>query len=355
MLSGLRLRLEDRNFLTLVKLAEVRLLGRQASTYCYNRPSHLYLELTSRCNLRCVWCVQNDAEFRQGYADDMPFALFRKIVPKLRGTRVLYLCLNGEPLLYPHLCDAVALAKQYVPSVRFVSNGTLLSRELGRELQRVGLSQLAVSIDSPDPLLMRQIRGVDLESVAEKVSHFCGDTGIPLEVRTTICRENLASLQNLPEFVRRFSTCRLLYFTLAEGLAVVASSPMTMLADRQLFRDLQRQVVSQCRRLGLQTNMAYLEPYPEGFFAMKRQGICDSLFGRHLAIDSKGYLIPCCRYWGEQLENLGEVSFSQAWNGPLTRSWRRRMLRQEYSGQCADWCGYPPCKTAGRDSGDGDG
>lgn len=340
MLSGLRLRLEDRNLLTLVKLAEVRLLGRHASTWCYNRPSHVYLELTPRCNLRCAWCVQQEEGFRRGYADDMPFELFREIVAKLRGVRVLYLCLNGEPLLYPRLCDAVALAKQQVPSVRFVSNGTLLSRELGRELQRAGLSQLAVSIDSPDPLLMRQIRGVDLETVSENVEVFCRETGIPLEVRTTICRENAASLRNLPEFVRRFSTCRLIYFTLAEGLAGVAGSPLSMLESREEFRRLQRGVVRECRRLGIATNLAYLEMYPDGYFARKRQGICDSLFGRHLAINSKGYVIPCCRYWGEHLGNLGEVSFEQAWNGPLTRAWRRRMLRGEYTAQCADWCGY---------------
>ena len=62
---GTLLRLEDRNLSTLVKLAEIRLLGKHASTYCYNTPSHVLIELTAKCNLRCVWCQQSDADWRK--------------------------------------------------------------------------------------------------------------------------------------------------------------------------------------------------------------------------------------------------------------------------------------------------
>lgn len=115
MLSGLSLRLKDTNFPTLVKLAEVRLLGRHASTYCYNFPSHILLELTARCNLRCGWCVQNYEEFRKEYAQDMPFDSFKEIIPKPQGATVLYLNLNGERPLYNNLFEVVALARKFYP------------------------------------------------------------------------------------------------------------------------------------------------------------------------------------------------------------------------------------------------
>lgn len=342
MMKGLECRLEDRNFLTLVKLAEVGLLGRHASTWCYNSPSHVYLELTARCNLKCGWCVQVHEQFRQGYEDDMPFELFREIVAKLKGVKVLYLCLNGEPLLYDRICDAVAVAKQYVPSVRFVTNGILLQRDVGRELKKAGLSQLGVSIDSPDRDLMAKIRGISLETVVNNVTQFCRETGIPVEVRSTICHENAESLKGLPSLARGFGSCRLLYFTLAEGIAEVGASTLSMLTSRERFLELREDVVRQCRQLGMRTNLGYLAFYPPGFFEKRRTGRCDSLFGRHLAINSKGYVIPCCRYWGHHLDNLGEVSFEHAWNGPLAREWRRRMLHGEYTVQCANWCGYLP-------------
>lgn len=340
-INELLLRLEGRNVLTLLKLAEVSLLGRHASTYCYNRPSHVYLELTARCNLRCRWCVQVHEEFRHEYAEDMPFETFQAIVPKLRGTKVLYLCLNGEPLLYDRIFDAVALAKQYVPSVRFVTNGTLLTPAVGRELKKAGLSQLGVSIDSPNPEMMLKIRGVSLEKIAENVQGFCRETNIPVEVRSTICDENAESLKALPRFVGRFPTCRLLYFTLAEGGAEVAASGLTMLRDQERFEALRRAVVQQCRAMGIGTNLGYVKFYPDGFFGRRRRGICDSLFGRHLAINARGCIMPCCRYWGEHLESVVELPFPDAWNGPLTRRWRKRMLVGDYTRDCSNWCGFP--------------
>lgn len=342
MMNRLMLRLEDRNLPTLAKLLEVRLLGRHASTFCYNQPSHVYLELTPRCNLRCGWCVQGHEEFRFDRAKDMAFAMFRDIVPKLSGTRVLYLCLNGEPLLYEQIFEAIALARRYIPSVRFVTNGTLLTAEVGRELARAGLSQLGVSIDSPDRELMARIRGVELDEVAEKVRAFAAESKIPVEVRAAICAENLASLKDLPAFVQRFGTCRLLYFTLAEGFDEVTASSMTMLRDREAFAVMRREVVSRCRELQLRTNLEYLGFYPDRFFDRRRKGGCDALFGRHLAIDSKGQILPCCRYWGVALDSLADLSFAQAWNGRLTRAWRKRMLDRHYPAQCSNWCGFPP-------------
>lgn len=341
MVNTLAFRLEDRNFLTLLKLGEVRLFGRYASTRCYNYPSHVYLELTARCNLKCGWCVQVHEQFRQDYSEDMPFEMFREIVVKLKGAKVLYLCLNGEPLLYDKIFEAVEIAKRYVPSVRFVTNGTLLDRNCCHELKKAGFSQLGVSIDSPDRDLMFKIRGISLEAVADNVKAFCSETGIPVEVRSTICDENAESLKMLPAFASRFDTCSLLYFTLAEGISEVGGSAMTMLKSKERFDDLKQSVVSQCRKLGLRTNLEYMGFYPDGFFEYKRKGVCDSLFGRHLAINSKGYIMPCCRYWEHHLENIGELSFENAWNGHLTREWRRRMLNREYTAACSNWCGFP--------------
>ena len=271
----------------------------------------------------------------------MLFDMFREIVPKLSGVRVLYLCLNGEPLLYEKIFDAVALARRYIPSVRLVTNGTLLTPEIGRELAKSGLSQLGVSIDSSDRELMAKIRGVSLDQITENVRTVARETAIPIEVRTAICAENLPTLKDLPAYVHRFGTCRLLYFTLAEGLAEVEASSMQMLRDREAFVSMRRVVVSSCRQLGMRTNLEYMGYYPDGFFERRRTGVCDALFGRHLAIDSKGQILPCCRYWGVALESLAELSFAQAWNGPLTRGWRKKMIERQFSGQCSNWCGFP--------------
>lgn len=341
MLSRLALRLEDRNLLTLVKLAEVRLLGKYASTYCYNFPSHIYLELTARCNLRCGWCVQNYENFRNDYAQDMPFESFKKIVPKLKGATVLSLNVNGEPLLYNNLFEAISLARKYVPSVRLVTNGALLTADVCRELKKAGLSRLGVSIDSTDEEEMFKIRGVSLKKVTDNVRSFCEITNIPVEVRTTICSENVEALTKLPLYAKQFRTCHFLYFTLAEGMKEVESSPMTMLQSKERFEYLKKNVVRNCKSLGMRTSLEYMNFYEPGFFEYNRKGKCESLFGKQMSINSKGYIMPCCTYWGKHLENLIDLPFNRAWNGEKTRAWRKRMIERKYPSTCSNFCGYP--------------
>ena len=347
MFRTLALRLEDRNLLTILKLAEVRLLGRYSSTYCYNFPSHILLELTARCNLKCAWCVQADEGFRDGYREDMPFELFEEIIPKLKGAKVIHLNVNGEPLLYGRIFEAIELARKYVPSVRLITNGILLDREASMDLKRAGLSQLGVSIDSTDERMMSKIRNISLEEVTENIKLFCESTQIPVEIRSVICEENINDLEVLPDYASRFSTCHFIYFVLAEGIKEVESSSMTMLKSKAKFMDFRETVVEGCKKMGLRTNLEFMEFYAPGFFEQRRRGRCEAIFGKHLAINSKGYIMPCCLYWGNHLEHLGKLSFDEAWNGRQTRGWRRRMLQARYTDYCSNYCGYARHNTKG--------
>jgi MoaA/NifB/PqqE/SkfB family radical SAM enzyme len=285
--------------------------------------------------------VQTHEKFRDENREDMPFALVERILPKLQGAKVLYLNVNGEPLLYESIFAAVKLAKKYVPSVRLITNGTLLSREVSRELQQAGLSQLGVSIDSADEKELLRIRNVSLPQLMDNLNYFCEISNIPVEIRTAICAENITSLEGLPGLVAQLSNCKSIYFTLAEGIDELESSPMSMLKSKTKFLKLKTNVVQHCRAKGLRTNLEYLQFYPPGFFDYKTKGRCDSLFGKHLAINHKGYIMPCCRYWGTDLDNLGELSFRDAWNGERTRTWRKNMLQGNYTELCANYCGYP--------------
>lgn len=94
-------------------------------------PRHLFVELTSRCNLQCAYCP------RPRVSRDLPFTLFKKIVDEasLYGQRSFSLHLFGEPLLYPHFAEAVAYLKERGHTVIITTNGTLLGKHL-KELKR---------------------------------------------------------------------------------------------------------------------------------------------------------------------------------------------------------------------------
>ena len=78
-------------------------------------PEKIYVELTTRCNLKCRMCVKYTAGscIAEG---DMPLELFKKLLPSLGHVRTLILNGIGEPLLHPDLDEIIALARARMPA-----------------------------------------------------------------------------------------------------------------------------------------------------------------------------------------------------------------------------------------------
>ncbi len=116
-------------------------------------PDKIYLEVTTRCNLRCSMCPK----FAEGSAiaeADLGLDLFRRLLPSLARTRMLVLNGLGEPLLHPELETMIALAREVMPAegrIGFQSNGLLLSRDRAERLVRAGLDLLCLSLDDLRP------------------------------------------------------------------------------------------------------------------------------------------------------------------------------------------------------------
>lgn len=340
-LHNLFTRSQNRHFLELVKFAEIEILGRYASTYCYHHPSHVLIELTTRCNLRCKWCNQSNPAWQEKFGNrDMPFHLFEKIIPQLQGSRVILLYNIGEPLLYKNLYDAIHLARQYIPEVRITSNTTLLTEDKAVKLERAGLTRLNISIDSPRPEFMKRIRGVDLNQVEEKLTMFGEACSIPVETWTVISQANLEDLEHLPAWASKFPAIKSIYFQLQNGVAQGDIIGLPTLNSEKKFRDLQKIVGERCEKLGLKTNIRSLPYYPAGFHQKSAAGICKAPFTQLVAINVHGQLAPCCSYATVGLGDVGRDGFIKVWNGPQMRAWRRNMLKQQYCAYCSEWCGY---------------
>ena len=338
-LKGLLSRARGRHPLELLKFLEIELLGRHASTRCFHHPSHALIELTTRCNLRCRWCNQNDPQWQNAWGhQDMPFEVFEKIVSQLRGSRVLLLYNIGEPLLYKRIFDAVRLARRYIPEVRMTSNGLLLTPEIARNLQAAGLTRLNVSIDSPRPEEMAEIRGADLEKIAANLREFGEACSIPVEIWTVISQGNIESLKELPRWASRFPAVKSLYFQLQKGPVESVESGFRPIEDEGQFRDFQAGIATECERYGLRSNILSLPFYPPGFHQRQAEGICKAPFIQLMAINVRGEMAPCCTYGAHAIGSVADRGFAAVWNGPEMRAWRRDMLEQRYCAYCSEWC-----------------
>ena len=106
------------------------------------------IELTSRCNERCVHCYIP----HENKINDMEPSLFFDTLDKCRDMGVLNITLSGgEPMLHKNFCEFLRKAKDYDFSINILSNLTLLNDEIIAEMKANRLSSVQVSLYSMKP------------------------------------------------------------------------------------------------------------------------------------------------------------------------------------------------------------
>lgn len=149
----------------------------------HNRPLAIIVEVTSRCNLQCVMCGTPHMTRRKA---DMELSLFKKIVDECASAGHLLLWLHhmGEPLLYPHLAEAIEYQVRvcgYPPCIS--TNGMLLDKEMCEKLKDAGAHTIMVCISSMRRSVYDKLRiGGDLDRVV-KNTHTAYDVGFDIIIQ----------------------------------------------------------------------------------------------------------------------------------------------------------------------------
>ena len=236
------------------KKVEMSLLGRQSTSYAYNKPLGIDIELTNVCNLQCPWC---DTQF---YADksvpvrEIPFEAFKVIAPKLKGINRVMFCGGGETLAYKHAAEAVALVKEYVPTALMHSNGVLLHGKRAQKLAQSGLDDLRVSIDGSDEKTFHEIRGTSLTKILDNLKHFSSLCDIPISTVSVISKNNWKSLLNVPDILREIDNVRRIYFQPVE-VDFLGWDTENYYISREELAELRDTILEKCHRYGLGTNI----------------------------------------------------------------------------------------------------
>ena len=102
----------------------------------------IYIEITNICNLDCSFCVKNKRS-----PQIMSLIEFKHIIEQIQDhTQHIYLHVQGEPLLHPHLIEFMDIAYNAQLKVHLVTNGTLLAKYNDALYAHPALAQLSVSL-----------------------------------------------------------------------------------------------------------------------------------------------------------------------------------------------------------------
>jgi MoaA/NifB/PqqE/SkfB family radical SAM enzyme len=305
------------------------------------------IEVTSRCNLKCVMCPVA-ALADEWSPRDMAWQTFERIAQAFERVQWLHLQGWGEPLLHKRFFDMAARAKSAGCRVGFTTNGTRLSRANSERVLALGIDLMAVSIAGACAATHEAIRvGSDFAKLLENLRAF---VALRNERRLSVPKVELfylmttASLGELPQAVRLAADLGVdelvatnLDYVIHPGLdrlRAYSASPPAAAA---------RAALEEAARVARGARIAF-RPYRLEYRDM---AVCDLNPLKIVFIASDGSVSPCVYtslagpqsiprvFEGRPLEtpvvrfgNVNEQPFAEIWEAARYREFRGRFARR---------------------------
>lgn len=163
------------------------------------------LELTARCNLRCVHCYIKDAETQS--TNDLSTDKMKQIIDQIANAGTLFLLFTGgEPLLRKDFSELYIYARSKGILVTLFTNGTHLTEEIievlkqappyGVEVTAYGATkQTYEAVTRTADSFGRFMHGIEL----------LHKSGIQFSLKSVILKQNVGELDQLKAMAERYS------------------------------------------------------------------------------------------------------------------------------------------------------
>ena len=117
------------------------------------RLERIHLEVTNVCNFKCEFCPDAIMERKRGHMDK---ALLTKALDEIAAqniAKIVAFHLMGEPLIYPHIFEAIAMACDRNLNLHLTTNGSTfhIRPEHIQKLVDSGIPKVTISLQTPDP------------------------------------------------------------------------------------------------------------------------------------------------------------------------------------------------------------
>jgi len=166
-----------------------------------------------RCNLKCMHCYSQSQNKK--YSGELSTEEGEALIVDLArfGSPVI-LFSGGEPLLRKDLLNLVHLATDRGMRAVISTNGTLINKKMAKELKRIGLSYVGVSLDGMEQTNDR-FRGVEgAFAAALRGIRNCQEAGIKVGLRFTINRMNSLDIPGIFNLLEQENIPRVCFYHL---------------------------------------------------------------------------------------------------------------------------------------------
>jgi len=304
----------------------------------YKKLPKLDLNITNRCNFRCVHCAFDSGITKM---DELSVPELKKILEDTRelgGERIDIT--GGEPLLREDLEDILRVGKSLGYRIELVTNGSLLTTQKLQRFKELGLDALAISLDGSNFNEYARIRNVDYTTykrVIKTIMDAC-NLGFYTKINTVVFKSNLENIPSITQFCIATGVKEhgLYYFSpvgrgnSAREYSVEPSTLLKCIREKLMMFD---------SRIKLSIEV----PFIEKGLLKKECGCIMKDDPYHLQILPDGKVYPCAilASYKKPLANVHDVSVKDIWCN--TKLWDdysafvEAEVFQKYCGACVDY------------------
>ena len=172
------------------------------ATILKSYPRRLVLELTNACNLNCVMCGRNAADFKPTVFD---MDVFHSLEPLMDDIEEVTLMGWGEPTIHPHFKEMLEIIDKHSARKYFCTNGMNL-KKIKDAIFDYNVDVFAVSLDGATSEMNNRIRrGSRLEQIVadiEDIESIKRERGLKYPWINFVFCAMKQNIQQLPNLVR---------------------------------------------------------------------------------------------------------------------------------------------------------
>ncbi len=166
----------------------------------FKSPLGIQMELTYKCNLRCIHCYNNSGRINGAELSDLEWL---KVAREAANLEIFECILSGgEPFIRKKLVLKIMnIISECKARFVLISNGWFIDKDVLKNIQKYKFRFFQISIDGVSSGVHDKIRRKNGSwEHAVKAAHLIADTGIPLCIAHTLMPENFLGLEKMIDF-----------------------------------------------------------------------------------------------------------------------------------------------------------
>lgn len=284
--------------------------------------SNLHIEITSRCNERCIHCYIP----HENKTCDIDHNLFDNILQQCYNMHALHITISGgEPFLHKNFCDFLKKCREYNFSVNILSNLTLLNCDIIHEMKLNSLLSVQTSLYAMDSDIHDNITKMkgSFEKTKNSILKLI-ENDIPLQISCPIMEQNKNHYMEVIDWAKKYNVYA------GEDYVIIGNYNNT---SKNLNCRLQLADVENIIRKKAEKNYKYIKDLLSESENKKKSTpddfIC-SICNSSICITEKGDVYPCAGWQGYIVGNVNTNPLCEIWESSTKVQYLRSLRKRDF-------------------------